>query len=91
MTTSHSPLRMLKAQSDQIARTIKAAERGEPIAPEFARKLAEARLRDSFVLGVLMDDKVLKITIPWATVRETSEVALSEYVLKQMRGARDQA
>jgi hypothetical protein len=89
MTTAQSPLRVLKAQADHIAKTIKAAERGEPIAPEFAAKLAEARARDSFVAGVLMDDKILKITLPWVTIRESSEVALAEFILKHMREARD--
>lgn len=89
MTTAQSPLRVLKAQSDSIAKTIKASERGEAVAPEFAAKLAAARQRDSFIIGVLMDDKILQITIPWSTVKETSEVALSEFILKHMRESRE--
>jgi hypothetical protein len=85
MTTARSPLRVLKAQSDAIAKTIKASERGEPIAPAFAAKLAEAMGRDEFVVGVVMDDKFLKITLPWVTIRNSSESGLSEYILKHMR------
>lgn len=39
--------------------------------------------------AVMMDDKILSIEMPWATIRETSERGISEYVLKHMRGARD--
>lgn len=90
MTTASSPLRALKAQADHIAKTIKAAERGEAdIAPAFANKLAEALARDSFVVGVVMDDKVLQITLPWSTIRGSSEVGLAEFILKHMREDRE--
>lgn len=88
MTTSKSPLSVLKAQADHIAMTIKKAERGEPIAPEFAARLAEALNREVFIVGVVMDDKFLKITLPWSTIRESSEVALAAYILKYMREER---
>lgn len=89
MTTAQSPLRVLKAQSDSIAKTIKAAERGEPVAPGFAAKLAEAKARDVFVVGVVMDDKFLQITLPWTCIKEYSEAALAAYILKHMRESRE--
>jgi hypothetical protein len=89
MTTARSPLRVLKAQADKIAMALKAAERGETIATDPAGKIAAARTRESVTFAVVMDDKVLKIELPWATVRETSEVGIAEYILKQMREARD--
>ena len=48
-----------------------------------------ARDKESFKFGVVMDDKVVTVDMPWATLRETSEVGLAEYILKQMRCARD--
>jgi hypothetical protein len=89
MTTRHSPLSALKAQADRIAATIKAAERGEAIDARFAEKLEAARGRESFKVGIVMDDQVITIDMPWATIRATGEVGLSEYILKQMRGSRD--
>lgn len=89
MTTAHSPLRLLKAQADKIAQTLKAAERGEKIDIRFAEKIEAARKTDKFTVGVVMDDKLIKIDMPWATIRETSEVGLAEYILCQMREARD--
>ncbi len=89
MTTSQSPLSALKAQADKIAQTIKAAERGEKIDVRFGEKIAAARAKDSFIVGVLMDDKLIKIEMPWATIRSSSEVGLAEFILKQMRGARN--
>lgn len=88
MTTAHSPLRVLKAQADKIAATLKAAERGENIDVRFAEKIEAARKTDSFVVGVMMDDKIIKIEMPWTTIRSTSEVALAEYILDQMREMR---
>jgi len=91
MTTKHSPLRVLKAQADNIAATLKAAERGEKIDVRFAEKIEAARATDSFTVGIVMDDKVIKIEMPWVTIRETSEVGLAEYILRQMRESRETA
>lgn len=74
MTTKHSPLSALKAQADKIAATLKAAERGEKIDVQFAEKINAAREKESFKVGIIMDDKIISIEMPWATVRTTSEV-----------------
>ena len=89
MTTAQSPLRALKAQADKIAMTIKAAERGEKIDVRFAEKIEAARATDKFTVGVMMDDKLIKIEMPWTLIKATSEVALAEYILNQMRESRD--
>lgn len=89
MTTSHSPLSVLKAQADRIAAILKAAERGEKIDVRFAERIEAARSKGFFKVGIVMDDKGIIFEIPWATVRETSEVGIAEYILKQMRGVRD--
>jgi hypothetical protein len=89
MTTAHSPLRVLKAQADHVAKMLKAAERGEKIDVRFAERIEAARKTDSFTAGIIMDDKIIKITMPWTLIRETSEVGLAEWILKQMREQRD--
>lgn len=89
MTTKHSPLSALKAQADRIAATLKAAERGEKIDVRFSEKIDAARSKDSFKIGIVMDDKLIMIEMPWETIRGTSEVGLSEYIIKQMRESRD--
>ncbi|TPJ70480.1 MULTISPECIES: hypothetical protein [unclassified Mesorhizobium] len=89
MTTSQSPLRVLKAQADKIAAVLKAAERGDHVGAEFAGNIAAAREKPSFKTGIVMDDKVVTIDMPWATIKASSEVGLSEYILKQMRGSRE--
>lgn len=91
MTTKHSPISQLKAQADRIAATIKAAERGDKIDVQFAQKIAEARAKESLKVGVVMDDKVITIDTPWTTIRSTTEAGLAEWVLDQMREARDVA
>lgn len=91
MTTAHSPLRALKAQADRIAATLKAAQRGEEIAHDPAGKIAAARATGTFKFAVVMDDKIIKIEMPWSKIDETSEVGLSEYILKQMRETRTDA
>lgn len=89
MTTSHSPLRVLKAQADNIAKIVKAVERGENPIEDRGGKIAASRTRDSVKFGVVMDDKVLTIDMRWATIRDTSEVGIAEYILKHMRESRD--
>jgi hypothetical protein len=88
MTTAHSPLRVLRNQADRMAMMLKAAERGEHI-PGDNGKLAAARAKDSVKFVVAMDDKWISIDMPWSTIRETSECGISEYILNQMREARD--
>lgn len=89
MTTKHSPLRVLKAQADKIAAVLKASERGEKIDVQFAEKIAAAREKESIKFGVVMDDKIITIDMPWVLVRETSEVGIAEYILNQMREVRE--
>lgn len=89
MTTKHSPLNALKAQADKIAAMLKAAERGEKIDVRFAAKIDEARARESFKTGIVMDDKVIILELTWVTINGTSEAGLAEYILKQMRETRD--
>lgn len=91
MTTKHSPLRQLRAQADKIAAMLKAAERGEKIDVRFAQKIDEARAKPAFKAGIVMDDKVLTIEMPWTLIRDTSEAALAQYIVDQMREASDVA
>lgn len=83
MTTKHSPLSALKAQADKIAARLKVAGR-----VGFIEEIDPARAKESFKVGIVMDDKIITIDMPWTTIRATSEAALSEYILKQMREAR---
>lgn len=85
MTTARSPLRRLKAQADKIAAALKAAERGEKIDIRFAEKIAAARAKDSVTFAVVMDDKFLKLEIPWAMIRDNGEAAISRWILDHMR------
>lgn len=89
MTTSQSPLSALKTQADKIAALIKAAERGEKIDVRFAEKIDAARAKESVKFGVVMDDKIITIDMPWETIRSTSEVGLAEFILKQMKNSRE--
>lgn len=91
MTTARSPLSALKKQADTVAATLKAAERGQAIGVAHGEKVAAARARQSVTFAVVMDDKVLKIEIPWSTIQETSEAGISEYILRYMQEARDVA
>ena len=89
MTTKNSPLRVLKAQADKIAKTLKAAERGEEVGVAHEWKIAAARKEGSVKFAIFMDDKMLKIEMAWTTIRDTSEAGISEYIMKQMRESRE--
>jgi hypothetical protein len=91
MTTSQSPLRVLKDQSDRIAKMLKSTERGEPVADDRGGKIAASLAKGDVKFGVVMDDKILTIEMQWSAIRDMSEVALSEWILKYMRGKRDDA
>ena len=86
MTTKDSSIGELKVQADMIASMLKAAERGSKFNGPFGEKVEEARRdKDSLQIGIVMDDKLITVDIPWATIRDTGEAGLSEYILKQMR------
>lgn len=89
MTTARSPLRILTQQANRIAKALKQAERGEPIANDPGGKIAASLARGAVKFAVVMDDKVISIEMPWTLIRETSERGISEYVLQQMKEARD--
>jgi hypothetical protein len=89
MTTSRSPLSALRRQADTIAVALKQAERGEKIVHDPVGKIAAARCRESVKFAVVMDDKIISVEMPWAMIHDTSERGISEYILKQMKGARD--
>lgn len=88
MTTKYSPLHMLKAQADSIADTLRKAERGRYPSVQFKKKVEEARAKPSIVVGIVMDDKTIKLDIPWKNIRETTKESLSEYILGLMQETR---
>lgn len=89
MTTSHSPLRVLKAQADKIAQSLKAADRGEKIATDPTGKIAASQRKGFIKLAVVMDDKTLVIDMSWEKIHGTSEVGIAEYILALMKGSRE--
>lgn len=90
MTTSQSPLRVLKAQADKIAKTVKAIERGEKVeGDDPLGKIEASKVRGIFNFAVVMDDKIISLEMAWATISAHSEVGLAEYILKLMRGSRE--
>ncbi|MBR1066882.1 hypothetical protein [Bradyrhizobium liaoningense] len=89
MTTSQSPLRVLKAQANNMARIMKAIERGEKVTEDVGGKLAASLAVGVAKVAIAMDDKVIILDIAWSTVKTSSEVALGEYVLGLMRGSRE--
>ena len=89
MTTARSPLRILKRQADEIAAKLKRIADGHTDVPDPLGKLHAARGRDSITFGIVMDDKVLQIEMAWTMIRETSELGIAEFILRQMREARD--
>lgn len=91
MTTKHSPLSQLTAQAKRIAASLKAAERGDKIDVRFAEKIAEARTKPALKVGVVMDDKIITIDMPWETLRSTTEAGLCSWIVDQMRERRDVA
>lgn len=88
MVSANSPVRVLRAQTDRMAAMLKAVERGDTVDGLFADKLVEARKRDSFTFAIAMDDRTIAVTLPWADIKVWSESKLSDFLLRQMRGAR---
>lgn len=86
MTTSNSPLHKIKAQADKIAASLKAVLRGEKIASDPAGKIAASLARGRVTFGIVTDDKIVKVEMPWDTIRETDEAGISDWIVGHMRG-----
>lgn len=85
MTTKDSPLKNLKAQANQISIMLKRAQEGKRVKGWTAEKLAEARAKDTIQVGLVMDDKTIKMVIPWAVIGEHTVASLSEWIVMQMQ------
>ena len=88
MTTARSPKREIRVQAQTIAVALKAALHGKTIADDPAGKISAALKKESITFGVVMDDKILKIKMPWVKIRDTSLAGIAEYIFNQMREAR---
>jgi hypothetical protein len=88
MTTKHSPRHILQAQANQITNALKAAERGHTPDVRFAEKINAARGKESIKVGVVMDDKVITLDLPWKVIRETRDAGLADYILNLMLESR---
>jgi hypothetical protein len=86
MTTAQSPIHALRAQAERIASTLKAVERGENVVADRGGKLAAARAGEGVTFAVVMDDKIIKITMPWSQIRKTSRAGIVEFIVNQTRG-----
>lgn len=75
MTTSESPRHVLRAQAATVANGLKGAER------------IRANGKDDVVVGVAMDDKIVKMTFRWDYIRDMDEDALTDFILGHMSGS----
>lgn len=89
MSTSNSPVAVIRQQAEKMADMLRAAERGEPVPPPIEQTIREARGRPSITIGIVMDDKVVRIEIPWEKIKNTGRHALTEYIVRLMRGQQD--
>lgn len=86
MTTSQSPIHVLRAQADNIARIVKAIERGEQPIEDRGGKIAASRATGRTKFAVAMDDKIITVEMSWVKISESSEAELSAMILREMRG-----
>lgn len=85
MTTSRSPLHVLREQARTTAANLKRAAEGVPVAPDPAGKIKSSLARGTIKFAVVMDDKVIKFEMEWKTIREMSAVELGDVILEQMK------
>jgi hypothetical protein len=89
MTTARSPLRKLQAQADRMAYVLKATARGQQVEVVGQRPFVRQPDNPMVKFMIAIDDKVTTIEMAWAHIDNTSETALSAFILKEMRGKRE--
>lgn len=63
---------------------LKAVERGEHPVEDTSGKIAASLKTGRTKIGIVMDDRIVTMEMDWATIKATSELALSEFILKSM-------
>lgn len=87
MTTAKSPPEKLRAQAHHIAETLKRSAIGEKVADDPAGKIPASKERGSLKAAIVMDDKIINIDVPWATIEAASIPELCEFIFEQMSEA----
>lgn len=88
MTTAKSPPEQLRAQAHKIATALKDAALGKPVANDPLGKIEASKARGYIDFAIAMDDKILKIQIPWATINELALPLLCDFIFDQMSEAK---
>lgn len=85
MTTSKSPPDVIRAQAHRIAETLKKVADGGIINVSDPNGKLKASLEKGVVdFGIVMDDKIVKIEIPWETVRVHTQQSLCDWIFRLM-------
>lgn len=85
VTTKDSPLSALRSQADNVADMLKRVARGEKIASDPAGKLERSRERQEVTIGIVMDDKIIQLTLPWKKIEDLTVEFLSDFIIDLMR------
>jgi len=91
VTTAKSPTHELRAQAHKIADVLKRAAGGEKIANDPLGKIEASKARGFIDFAIVMDDKILKIEIPWQTINELALPLLCDFIFDQMSEAKHAA
>jgi hypothetical protein len=87
MSTKDSPPEQLRREAHKIATKLKAAANGEKIAGDPLGKIEASKARGYLDFAIAMDDKILKIQIPWTTINDLALPLLCDFIYDQMREA----
>lgn len=91
MTTAKSPPQQIRAQAHKIAETLKRAAAGERIANDPLGKIEASKARGYVDFAIVMDDKIVKIQVPWGTIEALELPLLCDFIFDQMSEAKHAA
>lgn len=77
MSTSNSPIEKLRTEARRMAVVMK--DRNHP-------KVQQARKKDKFKTGIVMDDKIITLELSWIYIDGISEDDLVDYIVRLMKG-----
>jgi hypothetical protein len=86
--STHTPLRVLKAQTNNVARVLKEVDRGQKTNAKLVQTHKITLLKQQVKFVMFMDGHALDLVMPIEDIVVRGEVALSEYILKAMCHAR---
>ena len=91
MSHSRSSEQQIRTQAERIAQHLKDVTSGKTTVADPQGRIAKARETGIFTFAIAMDDKILKLSMPFEKIQLLNKELLTQHIFDLMRGHNDTA